>query len=116
LDKQNLRHVLINLISNAVKYSGEGKTIRLTSSLTNGQIQFTVKDEGMGVPAEDQPYLFQTFFRANNTTNIQGTGMGLYIVKRYTEIMGGTIQFSSRENEGTVFTLQFKAAKPRSTN
>jgi two-component system, chemotaxis family, CheB/CheR fusion protein len=116
LDKQNLRHVLMNLISNAVKYSDEGKPIHLTSSLANGQIQFTVKDEGIGIPAEDQPYLFQTFFRANNTTNIQGTGMGLYIVKRYTEIMGGTIQFASRENEGTAFTLQFPAAKTGSIN
>jgi two-component system CheB/CheR fusion protein len=106
LDKQHLGHVLTNLLSNAVKYSDEGKRIWLTSFIDKGQIQFTIKDEGVGIPVEDQSHL----------TNIQGTGMGLHIVKRYLNIMGGTIQFSSTQNKGTTFTIQFPAAKPAGVN
>jgi len=107
LDKQHLKNILTNLLTNAAKYSAEGKTIWLTSAFTNGQMQFTVKDEGIGIPDEDQPNLFQTFFRANNAANIQGTGMGLHIVKRFLDIMGGTIRFASKENKGSEFTIQF---------
>ncbi len=107
LDKQHLRNVLINLLSNAVKYSPEGKKIWLTSKTGNGHIQFTIKDEGIGIPALDQPHLFQTFYRANNATHIQGTGMGLHIVKRFLDIMGGDIRLNSKINEGSVFTIRF---------
>lgn len=61
-----------------------------------------VKDEGLGIPDEDQSHLFQTFFRANNSPGIQGTGMGLYIIKRYLDIMGGLIQFTSKLNKGSI--------------
>ena len=112
LDKLHLKTVLVNLLSNAAKYSSEGQTIRLTSSFSKGQMQFTVKDEGIGIPAADQPRLFQTFFRANNATNIQGTGMGLHIVKRFLDIMGGVIHFTSVENQGSAFSILFPAANP----
>ncbi|MDP4285667.1 MAG: PAS domain S-box protein [Bacteroidota bacterium] len=112
LDKQHLRHVLTNLISNSIKYSDEGKEILLTSSFTNGQIKFTVKDEGMGIPEEDQAHLSQTFFRANNVSGIQGTGMGLHIVKKYLDIMGGTFQFASQQNKGSTFTIQIPSEPP----
>jgi signal transduction histidine kinase len=116
VDKQHLQHVLTNLLSNASKYSNEGKKIWLTSYFTNGQIKFIVKDEGVGIPKEDQPHLFQTFFRANNSSGIQGTGMGLHIIKRYLDIMGGTIQFTSKLNKGSIFTIQFPSAEPASAN
>jgi signal transduction histidine kinase len=114
LDKEHLRHVLSNLISNAVKYSSEGKTIWLHSATKNGHITFSVKDEGIGIPAEAQPHLFQTFFRADNAANYQGTGMGLHIVKRFLDIMGGSIRFSSKLNQGTSFTVRFPV--PGATN
>ena len=107
LDRKHLQNVLGNLLSNASKYSSEGKTIRLSSSTQKGHLKFTVKDEGIGIPKEDQPNLFQTFFRANNASNIQGTGMGLHIVKKFLEVMGGTIEFSSSLNEGSSFTIDF---------
>lgn len=106
-DKQHLKHVITNLISNASKYSDEEKRIWLTSECSNSALRFTIKDEGIGIPEEDQPHLYQTFFRANNAANIQGTGLGLHIVKRYLDIMGGTIQFSSELNKGTSFMLHF---------
>ena len=110
-DKQHLKHVITNLISNASKYSDEGKRIWLTSECSNSEIRFTIKDEGIGIPEEDQPNLYQTFFRANNATHIQGTGLGLHIVKRYLDLMGGTIQFSSILNKGTSFVLRFLLSK-----
>ncbi|MBZ5856558.1 chemotaxis protein CheB [Flavihumibacter profundi] len=109
LDKQHLKHVLTNLLSNAIKYSGEGKNIWLSSNCAEGNLQFVVKDEGIGIPQEDQSHLFETFFRANNVSNLQGTGMGLHIVKKYLEIMGGSIQFSSKTDQGSTFTIQFPA-------
>ncbi|UEG48861.1 PAS domain S-box protein [Ferruginibacter lapsinanis] len=105
-DKHNLRHIIINLLSNAVKYSSEGKKIWITTTVNNGQMQFTIKDEGIGIPKEDQEHLFQTFFRANNAATIQGTGMGLHIAKKYLDILGGRIQFSSTLNKGTKFSFQ----------
>ena len=83
----------------------------MTSECSNSEIRFTIKDEGIGIPEEDQPNLYQTFFRANNATHIQGTGLGLHIVKRYLDLMGGTIQFSSILNKGTSFVLRFLLSK-----
>jgi len=105
IDRQPLRHILMNLLTNAIKYSPEGKRIWLTSAVINNNLHLTIRDEGIGIPEHDQPHLFDTFFRASNTSNIQGTGMGLHIVKRYTAIMGGTIHVNSRENEGTTVTV-----------
>jgi PAS domain S-box-containing protein len=110
-DKKILRNVLLNLLSNAVKYSPEGKDIYVTSILVSDKISISVKDEGIGIPIEAQKDLFEKFFRANNATNIQGTGLGLNIVKRYVELLDGSISFASKENEGTTFTVQFPRVK-----
>ncbi|HWB25702.1 MAG TPA: PAS domain S-box protein [Chitinophagaceae bacterium] len=112
LDKQQLKHVLLNILSNAVKYSDEGKKIWLTSGLLKNRLRLTIKDEGIGIPEEDKPHLFETFFRANNTINIQGTGMGLHIVKRYLDMMRGNITFLSELNKGTIFTITLPAGTP----
>jgi len=111
LDRQHLRNVLVNLLSNASKYSGEGAIIWLNSVIKNGQLEFSIRDEGIGIPASDQSRLFQTFFRANNAIHIQGTGMGLHIVKRFLDIMGGTIHFTSEENKGSTFVIQFPSRR-----
>jgi PAS domain S-box-containing protein len=107
LDRQHLKNVLVNLISNASKYSAEGKTIWLDSSLRKGEMSFVLRDEGIGIPLIDQPRLFQTFFRAHNVDHIQGTGMGLHIVKRFLDLMGGTIRFTSEEHKGSIFRIRF---------
>ena len=106
VDRWHLKNVLSNLLSNAVKYSPRDKVIRFTSETRKGLVKFVVQDEGIGIPNEDKPHLFQTFFRARNATHVQGTGIGLHIVKRYIDIMGGTITFESELNKGTTFRVE----------
>lgn len=107
LDKKLLRHVLLNLLSNASKYSPEQSEINLTISKKQESVLIQIKDQGIGIPAEEQSHLFQRFFRATNAVNIEGTGLGLNIVKNYTELMGGTIEFKSEINKGTTFWVEF---------
>ena len=105
-DARVLRNILFNLISNASKYSEEGKTIFVTSKHEGSNLAFIVRDEGIGIPAEDQKHLFARFFRASNAGNVQGTGLGLNIVKRYVELLGGTISFASEYGKGSIFTVK----------
>ncbi len=105
-DRQMLAHLLSNLVSNAIKYSPENKRIELTTSVANRVLQITVSDEGMGIPLEDQQHLFERFFRASNAFTVQGTGLGLNIVRKYLDLMGGTIHFTSEPGKGSVFTAQ----------
>jgi len=107
LDKQLLKNILLNLLSNGSKYSGEGKNIYLATAVTADNIQIQVQDQGIGIPEADQAHLFTPFFRAQNVTNIQGTGLGLNIVKKYVEIMGGTLHYTSALDQGTTFTINF---------
>ena len=107
LDQSILRNILTNLLSNAIKYSPENKPIDFVIHKTSNQLTISITDKGIGIPEEDQPYMFGHFFRATNVTNIQGTGLGLNIVKKYVEMLGGTIDFTSTQNEGTTFTVAF---------
>lgn len=104
VDERILRNILFNLISNAIKYSD--KDISCQISFEKEYFQFEIKDQGIGIPVEDQKYLFTRFFRAGNVTNIQGTGLGLNIVRRYVEILGGEISFVSEYNVGTTFVVK----------
>ncbi|MBK7850446.1 MAG: PAS domain S-box protein [Bacteroidetes bacterium] len=105
LDKQVLRNICFNLLNNAIKYSQEGKEIDFTT-IIGDQIIVKVTDHGIGIPAEDQEHLFERFFRAANVTAIQGTGLGLNIVRRYVQLLKGNIEFSSEINKGTTFTVK----------
>ncbi|WP_240337099.1 hybrid sensor histidine kinase/response regulator [Rufibacter psychrotolerans] len=107
LDKQLLKNIALNLLSNASKYSAEGKEIHLTTLVDARQVLLQVQDQGIGIPEADQTHLFTPFFRAQNAANYEGTGLGLNIVKRYVDIMDGTLTYTSRQNEGTTFTVQF---------
>ena len=102
-----LRNVLLNLLSNASKYSKEGEEIHIKSSVKNNLVIISVKDNGIGIPKEDQAKLFTEFHRAGNVNNIQGTGLGLSIVKKYIELLEGKISFESKVNAGTTFTIEF---------
>ena len=104
-DSRLLKNIMINLLSNAVKFSDEGKTIQVTVENSGSNINIQVKDEGIGISKEDMPYLFSTFYRAKNAINIQGTGLGLHIVKRYIDMLEGDISLSSDLNEGCTFTI-----------
>lgn len=110
LDKKVLKNILHNLCSNAIKFSPEGKTITISSETTSSAITIRVKDEGMGIPETDQKHLFDRFFRGHNVTHIQGTGLGLNIVAKYVELMKGSISVSSKEYEGSTFTITFPVA------
>lgn len=107
LNKPFIKNVVINLLSNAVKYSGESQKIDLETEIGQEQIRVKVRDYGIGIPKEEQPHLFERFFRAKNATNIQGTGLGLNIVKKYVDLMNGVIHFQSEVGEGTTFEVVF---------
>lgn len=98
--------ILSNLMCNAVKYSPENSTIIIKIIKNGKNISFVIIDKGIGIPLNDQNYVFNRYFRAENALNIQGTGIGLSIVKAHVENLGGTISFKSKENEGSVFILK----------
>jgi signal transduction histidine kinase len=100
-----LRNILFNLISNASKYSGDSNEIKIECFVDKNSMVFSIHDEGIGIPLEDQKYMFDGFFRASNAGNVQGTGLGLNIVKRYVELLEGTISFNSEFGKGSVFTV-----------
>lgn len=105
LDEKLLRHILTNLLSNAIKYSPPKGTIYFDLILHPKEAIFQVKDEGIGIPAENQKYLFQSFYRANNVGKIPGTGLGLAIVKQCVDLQGGQIEVESEIDKGTTFKV-----------
>lgn len=112
-DKQMFRNVIINLLSNAFKYSPDLGTVCLKTYPSEGNILIEISDQGIGIPVQEQKHIFERFFRANNATTISGTGLGLNIVKRYLDLMNGSIKFISRENEGTTFTVTLPLEKEK---
>lgn len=105
MDTKLLRHILTNLLTNALKYSPEEKPVLFTVFCEPAQMIFSVQDQGIGIPEADQAKLFETFHRASNVRQIPGTGLGLAIVKQSVELHGGTITFESEEGQGTIFTV-----------
>lgn len=105
LDAKFLKNILFNLISNAIKYSGEGAMIQGSLSIENQFLIIDITDQGLGIPEEDQPHLFTRFFRAHNVENIPGTGLGLNIVKKYVDFMNGDIRFQSTLGKGSTFKV-----------
>lgn len=109
LDKNIVRHILFNLLSNAIKYSA--KDIELDVVFSQQIISISVRDHGIGIPQEEQKELFSKFFRASNVNAVQGTGLGLNIVKHYVDLLDGTIDFVSEENIGTTFRISLPNKK-----
>ena len=106
-DKKLLKNILINLISNAVKFSDPNGGINIYSKHYGNKAIVSVSDQGIGISEEDQKHLFSSFFRGHNAINIQGTGLGLHIVKRYLDLIGGKINLVSKLGEGTTFNIEF---------
>jgi PAS domain S-box-containing protein len=106
VDKRLISHAILNLLSNAFKYSEGNPTIKI--SKTKEILNIEVKDNGIGIPASEINNLFQSFYRASNSTNFEGTGLGLAIVKEFVNINNGTISVKSKLNEGTSFTIHLK--------
>lgn len=105
IDVKLMRHVLSNLLSNALKYSPEESQVFFALSFSSDELIFEIKDQGIGIPEEDQKRLFEAFHRASNARKVPGTGLGLAIVKQSVDLHGGTIAFESIEGHGTKFTV-----------
>lgn len=105
VDIKLLRNIMLNLVSNAIKYSPEKSMININCSDETGALQISIRDEGIGISAEEQDHLFERFFRARNASNIQGTGLGLHIIRKYLDLMRGDIRLTSKLNEGTLITI-----------
>jgi Signal transduction histidine kinase len=108
-DPGMLALVFNNLIGNALKYS-EGGAVEISARTDHGAIAVAVRDHGIGIPAEDLPRIFDRFFRAANTHNIAGSGIGLHMVRQIVELHGGSVTVDSREGEGTAFTVRLRPA------
>jgi signal transduction histidine kinase len=104
-DEGLLRHVLTNLLANAVKYSPEGSPVELSIEARGHLAVFTMRDRGIGIPEADAKQLFQAFHRGRNVGSIPGSGLGMVIVKRCVELHHGKIAFESKEGAGTTFIV-----------
>ncbi len=110
-DPKLLRHILINLISNAAKYSSPGMKITVATGRRGDGCFISITDQGIGIPTEDQAHLFDRFFRARNVENVKGTGLGLNIVNHYVQLLEGDIEFSSELGNGSTFTIVLPAKR-----
>jgi PAS domain S-box-containing protein len=115
-DETLLRHILGNLLTNALKYSPDKATVNFTVATSTDSVVFEVSDQGIGIPPADQEHLFQAFHRASNVGNISGTGLGLMIAKQATQAHQGTIEYSSEPNAGTTFVVTLPFMQTRSTH
>ena len=117
IDPKLVRQVFMNLISNAIKYTPSGGTVRVTAGQDGAFLTFSVKDTGIGIPPDEVPLLFTKFFRATNAakSDAEGTGLGLYVVKRIVELSGGSLSFTTALGQGSsfTFTLPVEGSAPR---
>jgi len=111
-EPEKLRDVVANLVTNAIKYTPEGGRVSVASRADEANVVLEVADTGIGIPPEDQPHLFEEFFRASNARELvqEGTGLGLSIVREIVQAHDGTLAFESRPGEGTRFTVTFPLA------
>ena len=113
LDPFLFNHILTNLVSNAFKYSKGRPDPELTLNFKTSELELIVRDQGIGIPLADQPKIFDSFFRSSNVENIQGTGMGLAIVKQFIDLHEASFRLASVEHEGTTLFLGFKYELPK---
>jgi PAS domain S-box-containing protein len=109
-DERLLRHILTNLLTNAVKYSAEGTPVRFFMARLATRVRFEIEDHGIGIPEQDQKWIFNAFQRGRNVGNIPGTGLGLVIVKRCVELHRGSIQIESAVGRGTKVAVEVPVA------
>ena len=107
LDMSLMKHIIMNLISNAGKFSPDGSIIRVKTFYKDECLVLSTKDKGIGISKEDQVSLMERFFRGSNAMNIQGTGLGLHIISKYAELMNGFVECNSVLGKGTEFLITF---------
>jgi signal transduction histidine kinase len=112
-DREKISQVVSNLLSNAIKYTQRGGTITILIARSDSNVQIAVADSGIGIPSEDIPKLFTKFYQATNASkaSTKGTGLGLTLVKAFTEGHGGTVSVTSKVGEGTIFTINLPAVR-----
>ena len=117
-DRARLAQVLDNLVSNALKFTETGGRVDVTLSSVEGHVLLEVKDTGLGISPEEQPLLFERFFRSSRATEnaIPGTGLGLTITKAIVERHGGRITLESREDAGTTVHVEIPTEAPSRTD
>lgn len=106
-DRTQIRHIFTNLISNALKYSEGSVDPEVIIKYNEDSVILEVRDHGIGIPVSEIPHLFTSFYRASNTSNIQGTGLGLVIVKQLVEMHSGRIFYRKPEGQGSLFVVEF---------
>jgi signal transduction histidine kinase len=107
-DRKKLQRIVSNLLENAIKYSAGNKTVAVSASSRNGEIVIEVEDSGIGISEKDLPHIFERFYRCDRSRRLGGVGLGLSLVKAYTESINGTVHVKSVFNQGSCFTLIFK--------
>ncbi len=113
-DKRLLKNIIINLLANAIKFSDENTAIEVSSKTSDREFEIKITDKGIGIAEEDQQQLFSSFFRGRNAVNIQGTGLGLHIIKRYADILKGNIKIKSTLGKGTTVTVTIPQTNQKS--
>lgn len=112
IDELKIESAITNILSNAVKYTPDGGSINMSVLIDEQAVKVIIKDTGIGIPAKDLPYVSQRFFQSSKTKGKkEGTGIGLYMARAYTELHGGLFSISSEEGRGTLVTLTFPAAR-----
>jgi signal transduction histidine kinase len=116
VDVTQMHRAICNLVENAIKYTPPGGAIEISTQLAGEEVEIAVADNGPGVPEEDQPKLFQRFYRAYQpgTEGVPGTGLGLNLVKSVVELHGGTVSVESAPSEGSTFTIRLPTAEAES--
>jgi signal transduction histidine kinase len=112
MDAKLLQHIVVNLLSNAIKYSPNGSDVRFAVTREENEILLRVSDQGIGIPAESLPHLYEPFYRAKNTGDIGGTGLGMAIVKESVDFHKGTISYDSEVGVGTTVTVRLPVNAP----
>jgi len=106
MDERLLQHVLGNLLGNAVKYSAPGSEVRFDVRTNREECQFSVRDQGIGIPADELPALFMSFSRASNAKSVSGSGLGLAVVRKALDVQHGSIEVETELGRGSAFTVK----------
>jgi signal transduction histidine kinase len=108
VDRDVVVSAVLNLVTNAVKYGGD-KPIEVLSGASTTDAWISVRDQGPGIPASEQVRIFKEFYRTPDAyrSNVEGTGLGLALVKRHIEALGGTVEVASEVGQGATFTIRF---------